>query len=61
MMDTKPWLKKGWKKLLDERERQFVAWFKGEYGREPNYRDVEDYWDDFELYEVEQQMSKADR
>ena len=54
--NTEPWLKKGWMKLVDKREQQFVAWFKGEYGREPDYQDVEERWDDFE-----RQLSKADR
>ena len=59
--NTKPWLKKGWTKLLEKREQQFVAWFTDKYGREPDHRDVEKRWDDFELYEVEQQMSKGGR
>ena len=54
--NIEPWLTKGWTKLLDKRERQFVAWFEGKYGREPNYRDVEEHWEDFR-----RQLSKDDR
>ena len=54
--NTEPWLMPGWKELLVKREQQFVAWFEDKYGHEPNYRDIEEHWEDFD-----RQMSKDDR
>jgi hypothetical protein len=36
----------------ERREREFVAWFKNRYGREPDHRDVEKRWDAFVAYEA---------